>query len=226
MATTSQAGSVHTIFGIDSISGVIAAAVGDFAGDYDLHVLEDRYRDQLESLLPDGWTIHGDDVFRAVGAEDIEDRDELRAQAAEVDTDFSRDDMAGWLEKAQRDLVEAEQRTKELRARRDQLVRIALEGGMSGYRAAQVLGISETTVGKIRRAVLDAVERLGPAVEDGATPRADAVAEILAIGASGLDGPTAGRMLDDWRTVRAQYDRLSQEQRPGPIEALVDLFRS
>lgn len=225
MTATPHAGSVQAIFGIDSIPGVIAAAVGDRAGHYDLPALESRYRDQLESLLPDGWTIRGDDAYRTPDAEEIEELDELRARAAEIDTDFSRDDMAGWLENAQRELLEAEQRTKELRARRDQVVRIALEGGMSGYRAAQVLGVSETTVGKIRRAVLDAVERLGSAVEEGTMPRAEAIAELVAIGAGAVDAPTAGRMLDDWRTVRAQYDRLSQEPRPGLIEALADLFR-
>jgi hypothetical protein len=153
MATTTQAGTVYTIFGIDSIASTIAASVGDFAEDFDLPTLENTYRDQLEALLPDGWTIAGDEVYRVDWAEDIEDRDELRAEAAQVDLDYSKTDMADWLTKAQSELHEAEERTKELRERRDRLVHIVTEGGMSGYRAAQILGISETSVSKIRRAV-------------------------------------------------------------------------
>ena len=48
-------------------------------------------------------------------------------------------------------LQEAERSVADLRAQRDQAVRDAISSGISAYRVAQVLGISQQAVAKIRR---------------------------------------------------------------------------
>lgn len=85
MATTIQAGTVHSIFGIDSIDAVVSAIVGDFRADYDTGKLAEMITADREALLPDGWTIHGDIVIRDVDAPDLPETWRESLLDAEVD---------------------------------------------------------------------------------------------------------------------------------------------
>lgn len=77
MTTTRHAGDVHTIFGIQSIITTIETLAGDHAPDIDIYEAESAYTEYLENLLPYGWTISGNEVYRHVDAEDI-DTDQAR----------------------------------------------------------------------------------------------------------------------------------------------------
>lgn len=56
--------------------------------------------------------------------------------------------------------------------------------------------------------LIAAVERLGHAVEHGAD-RGAAIRELCRMPGSGLNGPAAGTLLDDWRNMRRRYDVLA-----------------
>lgn len=79
MTSTRHAGDVHTIFGIQSIITTIEKLAGDHAPDIDIYTAEDAYTEYLENLLPYGWTVSGNEVYRHVDAEDI-DTDQVRDQ--------------------------------------------------------------------------------------------------------------------------------------------------
>lgn len=77
MTTTRHAGDVHTIFGIQSIITTIEKLAGDHAPDIDIYEAESAYTEYLENLLPYGWTVSGNEVYRHVDAQDI-DTDQVR----------------------------------------------------------------------------------------------------------------------------------------------------
>lgn len=61
--TTTHIGTVHTIFGIDSIEATINAMVGDFAADFDMEAAANGYRDYLTDYLPATLVVVGNDVM-------------------------------------------------------------------------------------------------------------------------------------------------------------------
>jgi hypothetical protein len=60
---TTTIGTVHTIFGIDSIEATVTAMAGDFAADFDMEAAADGYRDYLTDYLPGTLVVLGDDVM-------------------------------------------------------------------------------------------------------------------------------------------------------------------
>lgn len=90
MSTTTNAGTVHTLFGFsEPISQAIDTAAGTFGDDFDLDAIAASYRADLAALLPQGWTIAGDEVYREVDADDIADLDELREAARDIEIDWT-----------------------------------------------------------------------------------------------------------------------------------------
>lgn len=58
---------------------------------------------------------------------------------------MNRDDLTEMHEH----LLDLERQVEEVRARRDELIVLANEGGMTAYRIAKALGLAESTVGRI-----------------------------------------------------------------------------
>lgn len=75
--TTTHVASIDKIIDTASIRAAIIAMAGDHTDK--LHILEAvaDYRDYLCSLLPLGYTIHGDEIYRETDAEEI-DLDDVR----------------------------------------------------------------------------------------------------------------------------------------------------
>jgi hypothetical protein len=91
MSTTTHAGTVHTIFGFsEPVSDALDGAADVFGEDFDLDAIATGYRADLAALLPQGWTIAGDEVYREVDAQDIADLDELREAAGDIEIDWTR----------------------------------------------------------------------------------------------------------------------------------------
>lgn len=91
MSTMTSAGTVHTIFGFsEPISEAFDAAADTFGDYFDLDAVAASYCADLQALLPQGWTIAGDEVYREADADDIADLDELREAAADIEIDWTR----------------------------------------------------------------------------------------------------------------------------------------
>lgn len=115
MSTTRHAGDVNAIFGINTITHTIETLAGDHAPDIDMHAAEAAYIGYLETLLPYGWTVSGNEVYRHVDAEAL-DADQVRQSVREPAgfdiTQYIVDDGTDDAGRVQ-DIVEAEQRAYE-----------------------------------------------------------------------------------------------------------------
>lgn len=148
MSITTEAGSVYTIFGIDSIESVIDAVAGDENIEaYDAAVA--AYQQELEDLLPEGWTIAGDVVYREVDAEDV-DVDELREAARDISLDWALYGSPVEVAREEHEaLAVAEREARRHRDRRDAAIRAARSAGRSRYSIARELGWNEQGVARV-----------------------------------------------------------------------------
>ncbi|MEU3826434.1 hypothetical protein AB0F36_14115 [Streptomyces sp. NPDC029080] len=74
-------------------------------------------------------------------------------------------------------------------------------------------------------ALMDEIERLGRAVENGSAERALAVQELVKLSQGDLTERGAADLIDRWKTVRAQYTTAMTTARAGQVDALNEVWR-
>ena len=92
MSTTTHAGTVQIIFGFSEPISQDIDAARDTRYDemYDLDAIAAWYQDKLQALLPQGWTINGDEIYRDLNSDDITNLDQLRKGAGSIRIDWAR----------------------------------------------------------------------------------------------------------------------------------------
>ena len=73
-------------------------------------------------------------------------------------------------------------------------------------------------------ALIDEIERLGRAVDEGSLPHDEAVAALVEASEGGLTEAGASDLVDHWSVARSQYTDLVQRARSGLTDALNDLY--
>lgn len=83
MSTTTSYGTWANVMGARSVESDVVTSLGDFADHFDVDPLIDAYRAAVNTALPDGVTLNGDEFYGPVPRQ--LDKDTMRDMCTSVD---------------------------------------------------------------------------------------------------------------------------------------------